>query len=132
MNGQRVPHPIHHTLGIELGVAHQEDAELVAAETAGDVGCADRLADHIGGLLEEEVADDVTELVVHLLQAVDVEEQQGDGGSGPARHQELVFTQREEATPVRETGQIVHGRVPAEFLLELGQVLPGPYERTRQ
>ena len=69
-----------------------------------DVGCADRLPEHVGGLLQQEVPDHVAELVVHALETNDVDEQQCDGGPGPRRHQELVLPQREEPAPVRQTG----------------------------
>jgi len=90
-----------------------------------DVGCADRLPEHVGGLLQQEVPDHVAELVVHALETNDVDEQQCDGGPGPRRHQELVLPQREEPAPVRQTGEVVHGRVSLELHLELGQVHPG-------
>ena len=75
---------------------------------------------------------DMAELVVHVLQAVHVDEQQGDGGSGPRRDQELVLAEREEAAPVGETGELVHRGEPAELLLELGEVRSGPDERSRE
>ena len=49
-----------------------------------DVGCADRLPEHVGGLLQQEVPDHVAELVVHALETIDVDEQQWHGGPGPA------------------------------------------------
>jgi len=71
----------------------------------------------------------VAELVVHALETIDVDEQQCDGGPGPRRHQELVLPQRKEPAPVRQTGEVVHGRVSLELHLGLGQVHPGADER---
>ena len=129
VDGLGLSHPFHHALGNELGVAHQEDAELVAPETAGDVGGTDRFPDDVGRLLEQIVAHAVTQVVVHLLQPVDVDEQQADGGPGARRDEKLVLAEREEAAPVRQTRQVVDGGVSAELLLELGQMRSGPDER---
>ncbi len=54
------------------------DHELVAAEPGDGVGRADRAHEPSRDLEQQLVADDVTETVVHELEAVEVEEEHGD------------------------------------------------------
>ena len=123
------PEPIHRALGIELRVSHQEHAELVAADAPREVRYADGFAEHVGRLLQQHVAHRMAELVVHLLETVHVDEQEGDGRSGSSRDQELVLAEREEAAPVGELREFVDRGEPTELLLELGEVRSGPDQR---
>ena len=61
-------------------VARRKDhRELLAADSAHDVGLADRGTEHVGDLVEQLVADAVAVDVVHLLEVVEVEHHDGHG-----------------------------------------------------
>ena len=59
-------------------VAFEDDRELVTAETGNAVAFPDRIDQALGHLLEQPVADGVTEAVVDGLELVEVEEHQRD------------------------------------------------------
>jgi hypothetical protein len=60
-----------------LVAAAQDDAELLAAVAAGHVGQADRVGDQPAGVRQRDVATEVAEGVVDLLEVVDVDHQGG-------------------------------------------------------
>ncbi len=81
--------------GALVGLGHEDD-ELVASITGRDIGVADVRPHHGGQVLESVVAGGVPERVVHQLEAVEVEHQNG------------------ERMPVA----LVELHVPVEFLFE--------------
>ena len=94
----------------------EQDGELVAAESGDRVAGPDRLPQPLGHLDEQEVAGRVTEKVVDLLEAVEVEEEDRDAVAtdGVERVLDAVAEQR----AVRERRQrVVEGGVD-ELVLE--------------
>ncbi len=61
-----------------LGPARQQDRELLAAEAAGEIACADAAVQGRGKDLQHPVADRVAEHVVDLLEVIEVGEQHGE------------------------------------------------------
>ena len=117
-DGQRVAVALH---------AVEEDDELVTAE-AGDqvVGSQDR-ADALGDLAEQVVADVVAAGVVDQLEAVDVEEEEGDVGAVPTGPGQCLFEVVEELRPVGQAGErVVQGPVgPSRLDLAAVGHVPG-------
>jgi hypothetical protein len=62
-----------------------DDHELVAAEPREEVGVAQRAAERRADGLQELVADPVAERVVHVLEAVEVDEQHADAAAAALR-----------------------------------------------
>ena len=79
MLGEHVPDAVGVDLGALLGRLHEKDGELVAAVAADDVDAARMLEEKLGHTAQCLVARPVTELVVDALEAVEIEEDQGDG-----------------------------------------------------
>lgn len=62
----------------------EEDREFVAAE-AGGGGCGtEAVLQAAGGGDEEEVAREVAEVIIDLLEAIEIDEEDGDAGTGAA------------------------------------------------
>ena len=63
-----------------LVAAGQQRRELVTADAGGDVGAPDGLAEHLGGTPDQVVPGGVSELVVGLLEAVQICDQDAHDG----------------------------------------------------
>ena len=100
-----------------VGDIEQEDAELIAAETGGDVARPQARSEALGDDDEQLVAGGVAEAVVDGLEVVEVEEHRRDrAGAGPRGEGRLGLL--DEAASVDEAGQgIVEGLV-AELNLQ--------------
>ena len=86
----------------------QEDDELVAAEAGRRVDFPDRLAEAVGDGHEQCVADVVPQAVVDDLEAVEVEEQDGELAIGiAARTADRAHQAVSEELAVRQAGQAI-------------------------
>ena len=96
----------------------EQERELVAAEPGEGVARADRRGEAPRDLLEQLVAGVVAERVVHLLEAVEVDEQHGERLAGARRAgQRLVEPVAEERTVGEAREPVVEGLV-RELVLE--------------
>src|SRR5207302_861692 len=112
--GERLGDPPGQAAG-ELVVARREDdAELLAAEPADDVGAAYRAAKRGREAAEHLVARPVAVDVVDALEVVDVEHQDGDRVVRAARSLELLAQAVVEGAAVVEAGQRVGWRLVLE------------------
>ena len=103
--------------------ARQDDGELVAAEPAGDVAPAQRLAQRGADLAQRLVAGRVAEQLVDALHAVDVED---DQRRGVARGLDGALGELVEVAPVRQAGQGVDVDQVAELALRGEQMGDAP------
>ena len=94
-----------------------QDDELVAAEPRHGVAGPDLLAQPLGHLAEQQVAELVAEGVVDHLEAVEVENQQRDPGAGGRAAVEGVGDQPQEQAAVGQPGQVVVVGLPGQGLL---------------
>jgi hypothetical protein len=100
----------------EVPALGQQDGELVAAQPCHRVARAHAAAEPVRELLQEAVADMVAQRVVDLLEAVEVEEEEGQG---PAEAQGVLEPLAQQAA-VGEPGQrVVQGLVAQPLLLRL-------------
>jgi hypothetical protein len=93
---------------------HERDGELVAAHATEGVAVAQDAAQAVGGLDQHGVAGGVAVEVVDVLEAVDVEEGQGDAG---VRFGEGLGQERVEGAPVQRARQRVAVGLVAQALL---------------
>ena len=94
----------------------EQHRELVAAEPGDDVLRPHARAQPVGDVEQQPVAGIVPEAVVHQLEAVDVEEEHGDGAARIGRGRERAVESGEEARAVRQAGE----RVVVGAVRELG------------
>jgi hypothetical protein len=91
----------------------QDYSELVAADPAWDVGGANHLAHPLGGLREHRVARQMPDLVVHVLEVVEVEDDQSEAPVVAVCARTLARQRLVEVPPVVEPGQRVEiGELP--------------------
>ena len=95
----------------------QEDPELVAGQARERVVGADALLQQLGEGDQQAVADRVAEAVVDVLEAVEVEAEDGEGGAALADAGEGRVEVLPEGLAVGEAGQRVVQRVVAGALL---------------
>ncbi len=107
---------LHELLLIVHGLG--EHGELVATEAGEDLGLAQRALDALGGLAQHPVAHLVTLGVVHLLEAVEVDEQHAHRRVVPGRPGARRGDQLVERRPVPQPGEVVVRGLVAEELLE--------------
>ena len=122
-------HRVDHGVG-ELGqfvaIAHpgQHDLEFVAAEPPDQPRFADHALQPLRDLLEQRVADLVTERVVDRLEPIEVEQEQRRRAGARLRRQRLV-ERRAHALAVGEAGQAVEQGEPRDLRIRaalFGQV----------
>ena len=107
---------------LRSAVVDEQQGELVAAEPGREVVVPDAALDPLGDRAEEPVAGGVAEGVVHDLEVVEVEEQDGEDASRAASSARLSLDLLGEHRPVREPRQRVVVGLVAELLLEPGQL----------
>ena len=81
--------------------------ELIAAEPRHDVSIAHRALEPPRDLLEQRVADDVSERVVDLLETIEIEEMHGEPIAVPTALLHGRFKLAQEQDPIGEVGQSV-------------------------
>ncbi len=91
-----------------------DQGELVAAETGDRVRAAHRGHDPLGELAQQEIAGGVTEGVVDLLEAVDVEHHDGGPGAVARRARQRLLDAVDHQQTVRQVGQRVVGEQMAD------------------
>ena len=107
-----VQRPLEQLGAVDRGLVvgrHDHDAELVAAEAGEQAGVADHGPEPVGDQSEQLVAGVVTERVVDLLEAVEVDDHHGDRARG---HLDQPVEPLEEAATVGERGELVGARQP--------------------
>ena len=85
----------------------QQHDELVAAVPADRVGFAHHRRQPLGRQAQHLVADGVAEVVVDLLEAVEIEEQQADPGRAALRPGDRALQPVEHQDPCRRAGELV-------------------------
>ena len=123
--GEQAADPLDHGLG-ELGrLLHvevgQQDQELVAADAGDHVRGARAGAQQVGHLDERPVAVRMTERVVDLLEAVEVETEDGDGEPAATRACEREVELLAEHAAVRQLRQLVRAGEHGELAVRLLQ-----------
>ena len=123
--GEQIADPLDHGPG-ELGrVLHvevgQQDEELVAADAGDHIRGARAGAQQVGHLDERPVAVRMTERVVDLLEAVEVETKDGDGEPAAARACEREIELLAEQTAVRQLRQLIRAGEHGELAVRLLQ-----------
>ena len=113
---QRFDEPCGDLLRLVVGVALEQDPELVAAETRRDVARANACADTLGSGDEQIVAGAVAEPVVDRLEVVEVEEEHRRVVGRPAC--ERLADAFGEEPAVRQAGERVVVGLVAELLLD--------------
>ena len=109
--------------------ARQEDAELVAADPGDRPRAAQGITEPRPDPLEEEVAVVMTERVVDLLEAVEVDQQQREGDARFTAFVEISLQLGLELSTVEQAGQCVVRRLIRQPLLgpfALGDVRANP------
>jgi hypothetical protein len=115
-------------LGHAVGDVHRLDVgadhhELVAAEAGDGVGAPARFGQTVGQLPQGQVADGVAVQVVDGLEAVEVDEEDGQGAVVAATDGQGLVDPVVEQGPVGEAGEgVVEGLVLAEAFQAGGQV----------
>ena len=100
--------------------------ELVAAEPGRGVARPNRLRDPLGDGAQQLVARGMTERVVDVLEAIDVDEDDAGLRAAPARRRQALEQAIREQRAVRQTGERIVQRLVRELLLHLlarGEVL---------
>jgi hypothetical protein len=90
--------------------ARQNDDELVAAETGNGVLVAHGTPESLGDLNQQGVADPVTQRIVDILEAVQVEEHQRQRFTAAMRTRKVVPDPLLEQAAVGQTGQRIEMR----------------------
>ena len=96
--------------------AREQEAELVTSQTGNGLGTAHALAKPCSELVQKPVAEVVPEGVVHVLEAVQVHDQEGEGLLAAAGLLERVLDAVVEEAPVRQAGQAIVQRLVAKGL----------------
>ena len=113
-------HPEGHVDRLDVGA---DDDEFVAAEAGDGVGAPAGLGQAVGQLPQGQVADVVAEEVVHGLEAVEVDEEDGQGRVVAAADGQGLVDPVVEQGPVGKAGEgVVEGLVLAEPLQAGGEV----------
>ena len=123
-----------HRLALALH-AFEEEGELVAAEPGDGVHRPQEPDETVGEHGEQPVTGAVPERVVDLLEGVDVEEQQRDGGARPPRAIQGDGQPVEEERPVGQPGERVMERLAGQLhlrALALDRIADGPGQRRRR
>lgn len=121
------PPPDHHGL-LDLLQARAHDGELVAPEARECVPGADQRPHPVGDRPQQRVTGFVSQAVVHLLEAVEIAEEDGDVlTTAPLRPAERVLKPQPEELPVRQPGERVVQRLAFE-LIDGRLPLPGVHQ----
>ena len=100
----------------KVGRPEQQDGELVAAQTGDRVGAAQRLLQTRADLGQQPIADLVTERVVDVLEAIEIQQQHGHLLARPLRVFDRLLDPVVEQGAIGQPGQ----RVVQRHALELG------------
>lgn len=96
------PQSLERTLA-ESSLADHHDGELVATKPSDDVGGTEAFQQAFCEQLKRAVSDVMTKLVVELLEAVEIEEQQLDTEVITGAQGQNVMGDRHEATTIRDS-----------------------------
>ena len=100
-----------------VGLAGLNDREFVAAEPRHHVGFAQRRLQAIGGLSEQRVAGGMAERIVDVLEAVEVEHEDGERLFPPTQPRAGLLELLHEVGAVGEAGQQIVTRHERDLLL---------------
>jgi len=101
---------------LDLAAAGLDDGELIAAEPRQEVRFAHAAAQPLCDRFQKSVADRMTERVVHLLEAVEIEPMEGERRAF-VQVAERVLERLAEMEAVGNAGQRIVPRKPLDFLL---------------
>ena len=99
---------------LEIGL-RQQDGELLAAVTRGQILRPQQLDQRSSDGLENLVAHRMAAAVVDLLEPVEIDQEKRQGPLVPARPAQLLFQAREKAATVGEAGEEIGIREPLEL-----------------
>ena len=116
--GELLEQSIGHGHGAGRVGAFEQQHELVATEPGQRVGRPRDGGEPRGHVAKQLVARIMTEAVVHLLEAVQVDEQHGQDVTGPRRPGQRLIEPIAEQRAVREAGEAVVEGLVGELLLE--------------
>src|SRR5438093_13323398 len=102
-----LPYPVRVEPSAALRRLDQQDGELVAAVTGGDVDAARVLHEDLPDVAQRLVADRVAELVVDALEAIEIEDDDGDRVIEPPESRNLLLEAEREEASIVETGDLV-------------------------
>jgi hypothetical protein len=100
----------------------QDDDELIAAHADHDVVAAHRFSDSLGDRLQQFVAGLVTVRIVDVLEAIQVEEQNGQRQAALPRFLHGFGQMRREVQTIRQAGELIVMREAIQALLLLQQL----------
>jgi hypothetical protein len=101
----------------KVGVAVEQDGELVTRQPRHGIGLRYRVGDPLGHLLEQLVGQLMAEALVEQLEAIQVDVQQGQAAPVQADALGGLVQTQAEQRPVGKPGQIVVVRQVAQALL---------------
>ena len=101
---------------LSVGGFFKDDAELVSAGACDGVSASDAGQEESGNMLEEQVADVVSELVIYVFESVEVDDHEGGVASSAGGAVKRVGQAVLEEAAVGEGGQVV---VEGEVLVVL-------------
>ena len=107
----------HHGRALLLIDVGRQDRELVPADPGDDIGFPDAPHQPLGGLNQQFVAGLMPQTVVDPLEAIQVQQKQGEAFPGPADLLQALAKLFAEQRPVRDLGQHVVLRQPTVALL---------------
>jgi hypothetical protein len=96
----------------------QNESELIAAVTRGGIDSTAMNAQDGGQAAKGSAADEMTEAVVNFLQAVEIEEQDGEGPAGAVGALGFVLEDVEEPAVIGEPGERIADSEMADLLEE--------------
>ena len=90
---------------VVVGERRQHDREFVAAEARHDVIAAHLVLQAESHLLEQRVAEVMSERIVHFFEAIEIHQHQRQLRAADARGVDGLLQHIEEQRPVRQAGQ---------------------------
>jgi hypothetical protein len=96
--------------------SRKENSELVAAETGDRLACPQSVAKPASELEQELISGLVTERIIHLLEAIDVEQNDGRLAVLPPRPEDRLLDPVAEERAVRQAREVVVERPVLDLL----------------
>jgi len=118
-SGDAVQQPLRQSHYLALSDTFEEQRELVPAKASHCVAFSHDLLEPARDLRQQLVAGIVAETVVHLLEAVEVDEEDGDELAGALGACESLVEPITEQGSIRQAGQVVVERLMRQLLLDL-------------
>ena len=133
LDGERLVQHIGEPLGCSQGVIvcgrGEQDGELVPAEAGNGISAAQRCGEALGELGQQEIAVVMAEGVVDVLEAIDVQEHDGDLVASAASSVQSLSSPVMEEVTVGEAGEAVVERLVAVQVILAPESAPRSRER---